>query len=293
MKIVTYGYDPELMVFDHDQSKIVSAIPVLKRNKHDPIDLGDGIKTYADNVLLEFSTPPSASKVSAIQMLRHAFKKIQAHLGSRYSLVARAAHNYGTEELGPKPEVMVGDLPVEWEIGCNPSMNAYTGREHIPSPFEDDLRTGSFHIHVGWDRLYHMKDKMDAIKLLDLMVGCPSVIFDKDESNKSRRKLYGKCGEFRPTPYGVEWRVLGNYGLRSPRLVELILDLVDHTLSTIEDDLHRKILEGADWNLVKSAIDNNNRKLAEIALEDFVPKKFFPRIFEQGDPVLSKEWGIA
>jgi hypothetical protein len=124
-----------------------------------------------------------------------------------------------------------------------------------------------------------MKHKQEAVKLLDLMVGCPSVIFDRDETNKARRKLYGKCGEFRPTPYGLEWRVLGNYGLRSPKLVELIFDLVEHTLSTIEDNLHGRIIDGADWNLVKSAVDNSNRKLAEIALDDFVPRKFYPRIF--------------
>lgn len=47
MDEITLGSDPELFLYDTEQKKIVSAIPVLgKHDKYNPIDLGDGIKMY-------------------------------------------------------------------------------------------------------------------------------------------------------------------------------------------------------------------------------------------------------
>ncbi len=217
-KIETYGADPELMLYDTVKNKIVSAIGVLKNDKYTPIELPMGIMMYADNVLVEFSFPPCRDHASFVESLRNALQYGQNHLGPRYRFIAKAAHVYDDEELAD---------PKALEGGCSPNFDVYAGAPNMPPKFEGGLRTGSFHIHIGSDQLQTRETKDAMIKYLDLCLGVPSLVFDHDSTSQQRRKLYGKAGEFRPTPYGVEYRVLGPYALRSPRLVSLCLNLVD------------------------------------------------------------------
>jgi hypothetical protein len=289
----TLGADPELFVFSHEKNRIVSSIPVVIKDKHDPIDLGDGVKMYADNVLLETSFPPSDSKDGAINTIKSALTKIQDWLGRKHSLVAQASHVFTSDEIGVKPDLMRGQLPVEWEIGCNPSWSAYTRKQKIPDPFTSGLRSGSFHIHVGSPILDDILMKEAAIKMFDLMVGCPSVIFDKDETSLARRMLYGKAGEFRPTDYGVEWRVLGNYALRSPQLTELVFDLIDYAMEMMQVGNHKFILDHADMNLVQTAINTGNKTLAEVAIKKWIPAGFVARIHSAKTPDLHRDWSLA
>jgi hypothetical protein len=289
----TLGADPELFVFSHEKNRIVSSIPVVIKDKHDPIDLGDGIKMYADNVLLETSFPPSDTKDGAIKTIKSALTKIQDWLGRKHSLVAQASHVFSQDDIGAKPDLMRGQLPVEWEIGCNPSWNAYTRKQTIPAPFASGLRSGSFHIHVGSELLDDILMKEVAIKMFDLLVGCSSVIIDKDETTIARRMLYGKAGEFRPTDYGVEWRVLGNYALRSPQLTELIFDLVDYAMDQIACRNHKFILDNADMNLVQTAINTGNKTLAEVAIKKWIPSGLVARIHNAKTPDLHRDWSLA
>ncbi len=55
-----------------------------------------------------------------------------------------------------------------------------------------------FHIHFGSPEIN--VDNIDTfIKYCDLAIGLPSVFIDSD---KERRKLYGKAGCFRRQPWG-------------------------------------------------------------------------------------------
>jgi hypothetical protein len=213
---LSWGSDPEFMLFDFEKGKVVSAIKVLKNDKHSPLDLGDGIKFYADNVLGEFSMPPTESIDEFIAMMTKVLHRGQKALGKRYRLIAKAAHIYDEEEL---------DCPKALEGGCSPNFDVYANAANLPPKFKGGLRTGSFHIHLGADNLQTRAQKDNAIKYLDAYLGMASVVFDKDPTVPKRRELYGKAGEFRPTPYGIEYRVLGPYALRSPITVRLALEL--------------------------------------------------------------------
>ncbi len=107
---MTIGSDPELMLWDRHQGRIVSSIPVLKQDKHNPIDLGDGAKMYADNVLVETSFPPSESKAGFMQRVRSVLVKMSNHLGDRYELLPKTAHIYDDRELSDQKSK---------ESGCN------------------------------------------------------------------------------------------------------------------------------------------------------------------------------
>ena len=44
------------------------------------------------------------------------------------------------------------------------------------------------------------------------------------DDGAKRRELYGKAGAYRVKPYGVEYRVLSNFWLKSPALMQWVYD---------------------------------------------------------------------
>jgi hypothetical protein len=306
--VPTLGADPEVML-STPQGEIVSAIPVLRNNKYNPHDLGDGIRLYADNVLCEASFPPSKSVDAAVDLMRTVFSRIKQKLGDDFFIKPQAAHTF--TGLPPKPDDdlvyrWLADksggiqIPEEWQVGCNPNWDAYDMDIRKQKPFADGLRTGSFHIHIGnpnykdpkEEMLKTAKSKIQAIRMMDIYVGCASVLFDKDETAPQRKALYGKAGEFRETPYGVEYRVLGNYALRSPMLTKLVFDLTMMAMDKMEyaDDI-LNLIRPED---VQAAINDNRAKLAlDILMLAEVPSHIVRLIrypYEMG--TLAKEWDI-
>jgi hypothetical protein len=281
---ITLGSDPEMMLWDKDQKKIVSSIPILKRDKHCPIDLGDGMKMYADNVLVESAFPPATTKEDFVRTIREAIVRMQDKLGERYSLLPQSAHLYDDDELKDKSC---------WESGCNPNYDVYARKVNMPAKFESGLRTGSFHIHIGSDKLMAPDQKDRAIKILDIFLGCASVVFDGDQTSQARRALYGKAGEFRPTPYGVEYRVLGNFALRSPKMTELVVDLVGYSMEQIYRDKADEIIAATDQDNIVQAINSGMKGLAKSILQSSgLPRDLFERVNKQYNPNFNVAWGV-
>lgn len=284
---LTLGSDPELMLVN-GQGKIVSSIPVLKTDKNNPIKLRNGVKLYSDNVLAEIAHPPFRSAEEAVEKFRSIFLDVREFLGNSHALLAKAAHVYPPEELKE---------PAAREAGCNPNYDCYARGENPKVIFSGGLRTGSFHIHLGHDKLKTLEDRENAVKLLDIYVGCPSIVFDMDKSSPERRKYYGRAGEFRPTDYGVEWRVMGNYALRSPTLTRLVFDLVEHAAQRIEDGSWKEVLNlpkiQADTQV---AINFNNKALAaQIINKSGISSKLVERIKAQKEvpDSIFQAWGLA
>jgi hypothetical protein len=278
---LTYGSDPELVIVNNSLTPC-SAIRVLKNDKDHPADLGNGVKFYADNVLAELAFDPvppdqiTAAVGAAITKAKAALCKAGPY---GYDLMAQAATDFSLRELRHK---------TAWMVGCNPNYDAYRFEPNEGGKFTSGLRTGSFHIHIGnaeWKkgkdkRLLSKESKIDAIKLLDLYLGLSSLIWDKDHTSHSRRKLYGKAGEFRPTPYGIEYRVLGNYALRSERLVRLVFDLANLAMGHVNDGSEKDILYAFSEEETISTINNHDVKRAkELMLKLPLPSTVMLEIF--------------
>lgn len=266
MSRLTIGTDPELMIWDKKLMKMVSSIPLLStekddagvpipRDSHNPIDLGSGYKLYSDNVLVELSTPHGYGPVDfaniVILGLERAKDYISGIENGRYSVLAQASYDYDEDQLSH---------PVAKMVGCKPNFDAWARAMNTPVDFDSGLRTGSFHIHIGSEKLADNKAKEQAIRTLDLILGCSSVIFDKDITVRKRRKIYGRAGEFRPTEYGIEYRVLGNWPLTKRILVYLIGDLVSYSMDRLwdfefSDQLRDKIKEAINDCSVPAAKD--------------------------------------
>lgn len=286
MTKITLGSDPELHLFDHERGRIVSSIPVLKTDKHDPILLPGEVRLYADNVLSEIAHPPVFTSDEAVAKFRDIFSLVRDYLGRRYSLVAQAAHTYDAEEVSH---------PKAREAGCNPNFDCYREEENPKLEFTDGMRTGSFHVHLGHEKLVTMTDKANAAKLMDVYVGCASILFDKDPTALARRKYYGRAGEFRPTDYGVEWRVLGNFPLRTPEMTKLVFDLVMWATSHIDNGTMLDVLKmNGIQHDTQLAINTCDASLARHVLVNAgLPHTLMSRAErEYATPAMEIAWGI-
>jgi len=186
-------------------------------------------------------------------------------------------------------------------FGCAPSTNVYTKGDDKTSKIEVDPkkylgRSAGGHIHLG--NAYHsyvnkdgtLKYKDDKaftssgqigirtekalkqdvetmVKMLDIVVGNTCVLLDRDPANKERRKNYGRAGEHRRKDYGLEYRTLSNFWLRSYQLMSFVTGmcrlavlLVDQ--STPENDYVKAIFDVVDMDDVVKAINENDFDLA-------------------------------
>ena len=107
---VTRGQDPEAFIQRASDGKIMSAIPILKRDKHNPIDLGDGIKIYADNSQIEFSMRPYQEKNEMLTTFKTIFSRNPAYVEP--SAAGRAVAVSISKTRSPESKLFKVNLPV-------------------------------------------------------------------------------------------------------------------------------------------------------------------------------------
>ena len=244
---VLIGSDPELFV--KKDGKFISGhelIPGTKENPH-PVPLG---AVQVDGTALEFNTQPAATLQQFHRSTNAVLKALRNMIPPDVELVAQPVAEYGRDYLAHLPKKAV-------ELGCSPDFNAYTGGEN-PTPDVDlPFRTASGHIHIGWTNVenpydeVHMLECRSLVKALDLFLGVPSLLIDRDQK---RRRLYGKAGAFRPKTYGLEYRVLSNFWVLNPNLRRWVWQ---NTAMAIERllDKENPIVGRAD---IRNAIDDAN-----------------------------------
>ncbi len=271
------GGDPEIFL-TNAAGEIMSSIPVLKHDKYDPIvlDASKEIKLYADNSLAEMAFAPSYNKKDFVETYRQAMQKAQSHLGKGFRLKIQSAHYFKENEL----EAAFGIDPLQ--VGCNPEYSHWRKEVNELGAFENTMRSGSSHVHVGHPLLEDHDNKGRALAVIEVFLGCSSILWDNDKSSLERRKKYGKSGSFRPTGYGFETRFMSNYMLNSPKLVELTYDLIEYSLSHIFNNTDEKVMKSVNIEDVQNAINNCDKALAEKVLTQAgLPENLFARVKEQ------------
>ncbi|GAF96989.1 unnamed protein product, partial [marine sediment metagenome] len=106
-------------------------------------------------------------------------------------------------------------------FACDPDFDPYDISINVMAPdaSEGTLRSCGGHIHLGNEKVGDDFDmQLEVVKTMDIFLGMPSLLLDKDPTSQRRRELYGKAGAHRPKPYGVEYRALGNFWLSHPKL---------------------------------------------------------------------------
>lgn len=204
---ITIGTDPEAFVKTADGT-ITTAIGMIGGSKEAPLPVVGGA-VQEDNVLAEFNTEPADTAEGFVAAIGTVIEQLSSILGNvGLSLDFRSSHEYDYDTLAQAgPQAMM--------FGCDPDLNAWTMEENdAPAAEGATLRTAGGHVHIGYDNPDRLQSTRVA-RLCDVYLGIPSVLLDDDTR---RRELYGSAGAHRIKEYGVEYRVLSNFWLRSDSL---------------------------------------------------------------------------
>lgn len=122
------------------------------------------------------------------------------------------------------------------QLGCSPTMDAYTGRQKIikVDPRTLPFRSIGAHLHISFTQQLHPAWHQPFIKLADLLLGLPFTYIFADELEFKRRTLYGAAGEYRiQRSYGgIEYRVLSPRLYNHPAIMGLFTGIWKHLLGS-------------------------------------------------------------
>lgn len=215
---ITVGCDPEFFMVNKER-KLISSIGKFGGTKTHPAPLGNNCYIQEDNVAVEFNIPPSDTVDKFLEHISYSLRMIESRANAMglFSSIVPAAH-FDKDQLNhPKATV----------FGCDPDWNAWTKDKNNPPDCEDkSLRSAGGHVHVGcigWMNDHPHLRPFDVARAMDLFLGVPSVVLDRDQA---RRKLYGKAGAFRPKRYGMEYRTLSNFWIKTPQLQRWVFEKV-------------------------------------------------------------------
>lgn len=209
------GADPEFFVKRF--GKLSSAYGLIPGTKEAPYKVPKGA-VQVDGMALEFNIDPAESFEEFDSNMSQVFESI-VRLVPGYEIFVEPVADFGLDFIRAQPKEAR-------ELGCSPDFDAYTGKAN-PRPKEDTpFRTASGHIHIGWTKEPvdindegHLEACRALTKALDLYLGVPSLVWDRDDR---RRTLYGQAGAFRPKSYGMEYRVLSNKWINDPYCRKLV-----------------------------------------------------------------------
>ena len=268
---ITIGTDPEFFLKNGD--RYVSAIPHIPGTKHEPAVLPNGGTVQRDNVALEFATVPAKNGKDFVEKVRSCMKDTFGMIPKDHTLAVDPSADFDADQL---------DHPEAQEFGCDPDYNAYTV-EMNEKPWAGDsgFRSCGAHIHVGGvdemgvpieglEFLQEFRGKIDMVKAMDLFHGTVSTQLDNSAASVKRRELYGKAGCHRPTPYGVEYRVLSNYWMKSPSLVMLMDSMTRDAAMLVASGKLAAVLDDVGEDELQAIINKGDVEAAKKIIENYV-----------------------
>jgi hypothetical protein len=256
---MSIGTDPEFFLKNSKTGKYVNAehfFPGDKENPH-PMDSGAGLQT--DNVAVEFASPVAKDGKDLVDKLKATFNELFKMLPAEHVLDTTPSVLFDESELQTEQSQL---------FGCSASYDAWKLQiNEAPDASNTNMRSIGGHIHVGFTEgdgnefLDDAYGKIDMVKTMDALHGIVSVVLDYGKEAVERRKLYGSAGEHRPTDYGVEYRTLSAFWLKSPNLVMLMDSLTQDALKLIREDKHNKLIDKIGSENIQTII--NEGKIEE------------------------------
>lgn len=253
---VTIGTDVEFFVED-GKGTIVSAETLIPGTKDKPFKLAahpEGFATQLDNVLAEGNIPPTRTSYQFHQYIKYLRNQIDSILPTGLHTAAIASARLEDKYLSTEHART---------FGCDPALNCWTERYEEVKPTDLTLRAGGFHIHVGYEEPEPDINFMLA-RMLDLYLGVPSILLEP--KNDRRRVGYGKAGNMRHQPHGVEYRTLSSYMASTEKLITWAFN---NTIAAIAAHNAGKMLTGAEGDLIQKAINSEDHVLARVLLSTY------------------------
>lgn len=275
----TLGCDPEIFIsrLTRSGTSIVTGserlIPVP-----DSLTVASSNTVVRDGVQVELHPAPSSCRAYLSNHLQICFRELRDMLAKHPEI------SVNFSQVVKMKKVELDRLSEESrQLGCLPSEN-YHGAPSMVVKGLVTTRSAAGHIHIGSYFLTGDRLKLDPfVPLLDILVGNLSVLIDRDPDAAERRKLYGRAGEYRLPPHGLEYRTLGNFWLRSYPLMSFVMGMTQmayqmahlnvlftHHFSrelceidnTIHHDMAQRIIAASDLKQVEAAINTNDFDLA-------------------------------
>ena len=266
-KLFTIGCDPEFFLRQRKNGKMICAIPFIKGTKYKPEILPSGSgNIQRDNVAVEFATNPASGSEDFIEKIQQTLSDVRNKIPKDCELSAEPSAHFAQDQL-KHPDSQV--------FGCDPDFNAWTVTEN-KTPYLEDLtfRSCGAHIHIGHQKgdgnefLLNFDGKIQTIRTMDAVHGIIATVLDSSKSANARRQLYGKAGAHRPKKYGVEYRVLSNFWLKSPELVMLIYNLTKDVVKLVRsgkyEELIDKIGEDRIQNIINDGIVKDAKEIMKL-----------------------------
>jgi hypothetical protein len=255
LKNVLIGSDVEFFA-GASNGKIASAEGFIPGTKKEPFRFNPkipGFATQLDNILAEGNIPPCKS----VYEFATNMEILRAHIDQ--VLGKHKLHSIAQADA---------DVPEKYlqtenakEFGCDTSYNCWTLEPEPVTPTQPTLRTAGFHIHIGYDN--PSKELNIALaRALDISLGLSTVGYEP--ASKRRELGYGRAGNFRHQPHGVEYRVLSSWWARdSSHISWVAIHALETTrrfnMGTVIPMIRGISLLGND---VQGAINTNDTKLA-------------------------------
>lgn len=266
MSNFTIGCDPEFFLRERESGKLISAIPFVKGTKEQPMPLPKGGNIQRDNVAVEVATDPASTLEQFIANIQNTLSEAVKVLPKNTEIVALPSACFDEDQL---------EDPEAQKFGCDPDYNAWTMYENEkPCATDATFRSCGAHIHVGSNGedenkfLLEIEGKILMIKVMDCLHGVISTVLDSGKEAIDRRQLYGKPGAHRiKWEYGVEYRVLSNYWLKSPVTVMLMYSLTQDALRLIREDKATELIGMMGENEVQNTIMSGNVESAMKMIE--------------------------
>lgn len=266
---ISFGADPEF--FFTKEGAIVGAEKVIPKGGVQGRDQYSGEYSgkplvIIDGVQAEFNPQPNTCRQSFSINLQACFTRIAEEMKKKDGIKADFAQLVEVSKTEMKSLEESSQ-----QFGCAPSNNAYKESAITVKASEYKYRSAGGHIHIGYytstTRQFFLEKPKHVIQIMDVIVGNTCVLLDRSEGNVERRKVYGRAGEYRTPPHGLEYRTLSNFWLQSYQLMSLVLGMVRFAVCVAMDEkASEKILSLVDMEKIQQAINTNDFNLA---LENF------------------------
>lgn len=236
----TLGADPEFFLKNKRNSNR-SAHGLVPGTKEEPHKLPFGA-CQLDGTAVEFNIKPATVAREFEENILSTVREIRRIVPSEYSFNFSPAVFYSEKYFDKIPDDSK-------RLGCDPDYDAYNKGQPNVMPQLDGkfqrMRTGAGHLHIGFTDVRnvfdpsHMFDCIMLTRQLDEIFSRCEGIWDTD---RNRRRLYGKPGAFRPKPYGLEYRSLSNAWVNYPLLYPFIAACVTQAFFNTQRGIQFKSL---------------------------------------------------
>jgi hypothetical protein len=230
---------------------------------------GKGVEFHYDGIQAEFSAVESQTAAQVVKRIQVAMNYAQ-HIAEERGLEVSLQGSIPVD-ISKFPEYP----PDAVEFGCDIDFISWLDGIENPThcvPEEHDVRYAGTHLHLGVPEeetnkalirtLLEPESRIEVVKSLDYLVGNTAVLLDQCPHSTLRRQLYGKAGTFRPTDYGVEYRVLSSFMMISPHLLPTLWALARESVRLVMEKRQETLFEELFPGNVIQAINQNDYGMA-------------------------------